>query len=154
MSAENGSSPSSADLQQAIAELSRLHDVLHQAAAETTQLLSRLNACQTEQQHALAQAKRQLEEIVSESGGATNPAAPLTFSEREATRWCYQKLEHGAQGEAALQSAFERDFAGSAEQLITFLSNHRFFRKAGTADTATWMISGNRHDDLRDYLAE
>ena len=151
MSTENGSSPSSADLQQAAAELYRLHDVLHQATTETTQLLSRLSACHLEQQRTLEQVKRQLEVIVAESGG---PATPLTFSEREATRWCYQKLEYGGQNEGMLQSAFEQDFAAPAEQLITFLSNHRFFRKAGTADTATWMISGNRHDDLRDYLAE
>ncbi|MEE3371152.1 MAG: hypothetical protein VX346_17600 [Planctomycetota bacterium] len=154
MSTENGPSPSSANLQQAAAELARLHDVLLQTTAETTQLLSRLNACQTEQQHALTLVKRHLEEIVSESGGSTSSATPLTFSEREATRWCYQQLEHGEQSETVLLAAFERDFGSSAAQLVTFLSNHRFFRKAGTADTATWMISGNRHDDLRDYLAE
>ena len=154
MSTENGPSPSSANLQQAATELARLHDALLQATAETAQLLSRLNACQTEQQHTLALVKRHLEEIVSASGGGVSPATPLTFSEREATRWCYQQLEHGEQNETVLQTAFERDFGTPATQLVTFLSNHRFFRKAGTADTTTWMISGNRHDDLRDYLAE
>ena len=157
MSAENGSSQSPADLQNAVVELYRLHDVLRQTAAETSQLLARLNACQAEQQQALAtleQVQSKLDGAVSANGGAPIATEPRTFSDREATRWSYEQLEHGAQNEDALQSAFERDFALPAEQLITFLSNHRFFRKTGTADTATWMISGNRHDDLRDYLAE
>ena len=151
-------SPPPAAFQQTATELRRLHEGLQRTVTETSQLLEQLSSTQRQQQQlleALGQVQGGLETLLA--GGeatATEPATRRSFSEREATRWSYEQLQAGAQNEPDLLATFTHDFALPAQQLVAFLSNHRFFRKTGTGATAAWMISGNRHDDLRDYLAE
>ena len=152
-------SPSPADVTQTVTELRQVQDELRRAAVETSQILTQLTGALQQHQQILATLDRAQGALETTLYGDAGPAtetgthAPLAFSDHEATRWAYEQLQDGAQNETDLLAAFTRDFALPAEQMVSFLSNHRFFRKTGTEDNTAWMISGNRHDDLRDYLA-
>lgn len=75
-------------------------------------------------------------------------------SEKELVSWVYGQVKSDAKSQAELSTAFEQEFDQSPEDVVTFLSSSKYFRKTGIGDDSTWMVSANRADDLREYLAE
>jgi len=73
-------------------------------------------------------------------------------SEKELVEWVYLQVKATPKPQADLCAAFDHAFSQPPEDLVTFLSGSKYFRKTGVGDESKWMISANREDDLRDYL--
>jgi hypothetical protein len=78
----------------------------------------------------------------------------MAMTEREMVGWIYKQVKARAKGQADLCAAFDAEFDGASESLVEFLDDCKYFRRVGVGDGASWMISANRQDDLREYLAD
>lgn len=78
----------------------------------------------------------------------------MALTEKEMVGWIYKQVQSGSKSQADLRAAFDADFDSSPDELITFLYGCKHFRKTGVGDQSAWMISANREDDLREFLAD
>jgi len=78
----------------------------------------------------------------------------MELSEKELVGWTYRQVKSTEKSQQDLAALFQEEFKQPPESFINFLVDSKYFRRTGVGDSISWSVSANRHDDLRDFLAE